>query len=151
MDDKRMKRTGRVSMYRRPDGYGIITPDDGGREIFFHGKDCCKRRICEPGQQVSFFNERTKHTAFLAAHVHAMVARGTTWWSCSTHLCPCSSLRMESPSVTQARSLRACGICGEIGHNFYMCPARGAGMIVIGHRVPTKSPPVPRPPSKKAI
>lgn len=47
---------GTVAKFFDDKGYGFITPEDGGRDVFVHYSDIQMdgRRTLEPGQKVSF-------------------------------------------------------------------------------------------------
>ena len=46
--------TGKVKLYKKDEGYGVITPDDGSRDIFFREIRCIGGERLAEGRRVSY-------------------------------------------------------------------------------------------------
>jgi cold shock protein len=46
--------TGKVKLYKKDEGYGVITPDDGSRDVVFREIRCIGIEQLAEGRRVSF-------------------------------------------------------------------------------------------------
>ena len=52
--------TGKVKLYKKDEGYGVITPDDGSRDILFREIRCVGVELLAEGRRVSYKVEVSK-------------------------------------------------------------------------------------------
>jgi cold shock CspA family protein len=52
--------TGKVKLYKKDDGYAVITPDDGSRDILFREIRCVGVELLAEGRRVSYKVEISK-------------------------------------------------------------------------------------------
>ena len=59
--------TGKVKLYKKDEGYGVITPDDGSRDILFREIRCVGVELLAEGRRVSYKEEVSRSSGKVEA------------------------------------------------------------------------------------